>query len=54
MKYQVNIKELLETIVEIEAETETEAIEIATKKYDDLEIVLDSENLTDVEFGILK
>ena len=54
MKYQVNIKELLETVIEIEAKSERDAIEIATKKYDDLEIVLDSENLTDVEFGILK
>ncbi len=40
-KYKINIKEILSRTVEIEAETEQEALEIAFKQYKNEEIILD-------------
>lgn len=43
-KYKINIEEVLSKTIEIEAETELEALEIAFEKYRSEEIVLDDSN----------
>lgn len=43
-KYKINIEEVLSKTIEIEAETELEALEIALEKYRSEEIVLDDSN----------
>lgn len=48
-KYNINVRETLEKVVEIEAETSNEAVERAQNLYDDEEIVLDFMDYVGVE-----
>lgn len=41
-KFKINIEEVLSKEIEIEAETELEALEVALKKYNKEEIILDN------------
>lgn len=50
MKYQIEIEELLQKVVEVEADSLDEAIDIVEEKYHDEEYVLDYENFMGVEF----
>ena len=52
MKYYVTITEILETTIEIEAENETNAINIAKEKYNKEEIRLAADDLVDADFDI--
>ena len=48
-KYQVEIEEILQMVVEEEADSLEEALDIAQEKYDTQEYVLDYENIMDTE-----
>ena len=52
MKYNVTIIELLEKTIEIEAENETNAIDIAKDKYNKEEVMLAADDLSDTQFDI--
>ena len=52
MKYNVIIIELLKKTIEIEAENETNAIDIARDKYNKEEVILTADDLVDTDFGI--
>ena len=52
MKYNVTIIELLKKTIEIEAENETNAIDIAKDKYNKEEIILTADDLVDADFDI--
>ena len=52
MKYNVTIIELLKKTIEIEAENETNAIDIAKDKYNKEEIILTADDLVDTDFDI--
>ena len=52
MKYNVTITETLEKTIEIEAENETNAIDIAKDKYNKEEIMLAADDLVDADFDI--
>ena len=52
MKYNVTIIELLEKAIEIEAENETNAINIAKDKYNKEEVILTADDLSDTHFDI--
>lgn len=52
MKYNVTITEILEKTIEIEAENETNAINIAKDKYNKEEIILTADDLKYTDFGI--
>ena len=52
MKYNVTIIELLEKTIEIEAENETNAIDIARDKYNKEEVILTADDYADTHFGI--
>ena len=52
MKYNVTIIELLEKTIEIEAENETNAIDIARDKYKKEEVILTADDLVDTQFDI--
>ena len=52
MKYNVIITETLEKTIEIEAENETNAIDIARDKYNKEEVILTADDLVDTDFGI--
>ena len=52
MTYDIAIKEILKTVVTIEANSEEEAIEKATEMYQNGEIVLDYSHLDDSELEI--
>ncbi len=47
--FKIEIKETLSTIINIQAENEQQAIDIIKKKYDNEEIILDSNNFIDTE-----
>lgn len=49
-KFEVNIIERLERLVEVDAKTEVEAIDKVTKMYRAEEIVLTPEDYNDTEF----
>jgi hypothetical protein len=49
-KFDVEIIETLSKVVEIEAESETHAIIIATEMYNDEEFILDSSNHIETNF----
>jgi hypothetical protein len=51
MTFKIEIREILSRIVEIEADTPDEAIALATKQYEDGEIVLDSDDYIDHEIS---
>lgn len=52
MKYNVTIIELLEKTIEIEAENETNAIDIARDKYNKEEVILTADDLADTWFSL--
>ena len=52
MKYYVTITEILEKTIEIEAENENNAIDIAKDKYNKEEIILTADDLVDTDFDI--
>ena len=52
MKYNVTITETLEKTIEIEAENENNAIDIARDKYNKEEVILTADDLVDTQFGI--
>ena len=52
MKYNVTIIELLKKTIEIEAENETNAINITKDKYNKEEIILTADDLVDADFDI--
>lgn len=52
MKYIVIITEILEKTIEIEAENETNAINIARDKYNKEEVMLAADDLSDTHFDI--
>ena len=54
MKYLITVKETLKRTVTIEADSETEAEEIAQDKWMDADIVLDADDFTGVEFIVEK
>lgn len=51
--YNVEITEILQIAVSIEANSEEEALKIIRKKYDDEEIILDESNLITSNFNIV-
>jgi len=50
MIFSVEVEEILQKVVDIEAKTIEEAIEIAKQKYRDEEIVLESEDIKETTF----
>ncbi len=52
--YQVEITETLQRVVEVEAESEQEAIFMVDDQYREEEIVLDSADFMDYEIGIFE
>ena len=52
MKYNVTIIELLKKTIEIEAENETNAIDITKDKYNKEEVILTADDLKYTDFGI--
>ena len=52
MKYNVTITEILKKTIEIEAENENNAIDIAKDKYNKEEVILTADDLADTHFGI--
>lgn len=52
MKYNVTITEILEKTIEIEAENENNAIDIARDKYNKEEVMLAADDLADTKFDI--
>ena len=52
MKYNVTITETLEKTIEIEAENETNAINIARDKYNKEEVILTADDLADTWFSL--
>ena len=53
-KYKISIKETLERIIEINADSETEAIDIVKEKYRNEEIVLDYNDYIDADIDVVK
>ena len=52
MKYSVTIEETLSRTVEIEADSKENAIEKVKKQYKNEDIVLDSDDFSEVVFGV--
>lgn len=52
--YKIEIEEILQKVVEIEASSLSEAIDIVEEKYKNEEYILDSENFKGVEFNEYK
>ena len=52
-KYKVEIEEILNRIVEVEAENEDEAYMKVKEQYKKCEIVLTAENFVDVDISVL-
>lgn len=50
-EYEIEIKETLQKIVKIEANSLDEAIDIVNEKYSNEEIILDENDFKDVEFS---
>ncbi len=51
-KYQIEIKEVLSRIVDIEAINETEAIEIVRDKYRNCTIILDASDYVETKISV--
>jgi len=49
-KYKIEVEEILQRVIEVEAESFEEALEIIEKKYKKEKIVLDWEDFVDVSF----
>lgn len=54
MKYLIEVVEILSKKIEIEANSEDEAISMVKDKYKNEEIVLDYSDFLDVDFKIIK
>ena len=52
MKYNVTITEILEKTIEIEAENETNAIDIARDKYNKEEVILTADDFAETWFSL--
>lgn len=52
--YKIEIQEILSKIVDIEADSIEEALQIAESKYKEEKIILDSSNYVDTDFIELK
>ena len=52
MKYNVTITEILEKTIKIEAENETNAIDIARDKYNKEKVILTADDFADTQFDI--
>lgn len=52
MKYNVIITEILEKTIEIEAENENNAIDIARDKYNKEEVILTADDLAETYFSL--
>ena len=52
MEYQIQITERLKHLETVSAASETEAVELVRKYYKEEKIVLDSDNLSDVDFAV--
>lgn len=50
MKFQINIVETLQRLVEVEAEDKDTALQLAKDKWNQGEIVLDADDFTGVDF----
>ena len=50
-KYEVLVEETLSKMIEVQAEDESEALEIVKEMYKNCEIVLDYEDFFNVEIG---
>lgn len=50
-KFKIEVKETLSRIVEVEAKSEDDAMEIAQNQYNAEEIVLDYADFSEVEFS---
>ena len=50
-KYEVLVEETLSRMIEVQAEDESEALEIVKEMYKNCEIVLDYEDFFNVEIG---
>ena len=53
MKYDVAIEELLTRVIEVEADSDAEAFELAEAMYYDEEIVLDFNDFADVNIEVI-
>lgn len=51
-KYRVNVEELLNRVIEVEAEDDEEAENIVRRMYDNGEIVLDASDFQSVEYFV--
>lgn len=54
MKYKVEYTEVLQRTIEIEADSEAEALSIAEEKYYNEEVVLDYSDFIDCKIDIIK
>lgn len=53
-KYNVEVTEILQKTITVEASSEEEALKIVQAKYNEEEIILDDSNLITSNFNILK
>ena len=53
-KYKVCVQEVLEKVIEVEATSESEAIDIVMEMYHNEEVVLDSSDFVEVNFDNLE
>ena len=51
-KYQIEVEEILQKVVKIEADSFEEAIDKARKMYHDCEIILEAEDLKETNFDL--
>ena len=54
MKFKVDISETLKATIDIEADNENEAIDMAKQMYNNSDIVLSADNFEDVKFTIME
>ena len=53
-KYKVCVQEVLEKVIEVEAASESDAIDIVMEMYHNEEVVLDSSDFVEVNFDNLE
>ena len=53
MKIKIEITETLQRIIEVEATSAEDALDIIIKKYKNSEIILDADDYIDTEFNVL-
>lgn len=49
-KYQIEVEEILQKVIEVEADSIEEAISIVSNEYNECNIMLDGEDLKEVNF----